>query len=363
MIQAVFYTAYFAILCCVLISYPLWLNDRFYPGVPVIEEIVFSGFAQWGFLFFWGLSFSSILIPKLDRRIGLIGFFIGAIFLALQDQIRWQPWFYQYGLMFLFYWLYINKSIKKETLVFVFKISVVGIYFWSGIHKINAGFVDIILPGLLGFDILWLGYIAAFGEALMAVLLLFEKTRKLSVLFFFVMHILIMFRVLSGAILYDFVIMPWNISMMFFLYVLFWMKNGVRFTLKRNPLTKAVAILLFMLLPSLNFFGVWHDFQSFTLFSGKEKRAYLFVSDELIENFSEESISKIDQNNRIMLQSLSYPEIRVPTNSEINIYKSIFKTFCERSENNMDIILEIRQMTNLFESEREVTTYFCDDFE
>lgn len=355
------YTVCLSLLACVLFCYPLWLNARVYPTVPVFESLVFHGYFQWLILFLWLVGFIAILLPKFDSRYALACFIFIGVLLALQDKLRWQPWYYQYGVMLIFYLSYTLKLINERTLVNIFRIMTAAIYIWSGIHKINAGFVENILPGLLGFDLQHWGYAVAASEAFLGAGLLIKKSRNLAVIGLCIMHVFISFKVVGGTILYDLVILPWNISMIILLCLLFWEKDFNVFNFSEGKLAKAVAVILFAALPALNFCGVWHDFQSFTLFSGKEKKGYFYMSEPFKNRFSTEAVEAFNNENRVFIQKLSYPEVYVPTNSELSVYFGLFKAFCAQAENEFDVVLEVQILEQLFVNERTSQTYFCDE--
>src|SRR5688572_8473665 len=68
--------------------------------------------------------------------------------LASRDQMRWQPWFYQYAFMLAalgFCSPDVHEE-KRETLLNSYKLIVANIYFYSGLQKFNPAFVNDILP-------------------------------------------------------------------------------------------------------------------------------------------------------------------------------------------------------------------------
>lgn len=80
----------------------------------------------------------------------------------------------------------------------LFRIAFIGIYFWSGIHKVNAGFITNTLPELIVPDLGPLSYSIPLIEALLGVGLIFISTRKISVLLLLGMHFLILYEVIFG---------------------------------------------------------------------------------------------------------------------------------------------------------------------
>src|SRR5688500_14477801 len=89
-------------LCGMAISLPLWLTGRAFPHLP--WAAVFAPFPEPFDAAFLGITvlllLLSVFVPERAEFAWMaIG---GGVILALQDQMRWQPWFYQYLLMLTF---------------------------------------------------------------------------------------------------------------------------------------------------------------------------------------------------------------------------------------------------------------------
>ena len=56
--------------------------------------------------------------------------------IAVQDQPRWQPWFYQYALMFLA--IAVAGREHPESALHTCRFLVAATYFWSGLAKLNS---------------------------------------------------------------------------------------------------------------------------------------------------------------------------------------------------------------------------------
>ena len=359
--RTLFYIISLFLLAGVLFCLPLWLNERVYPVIPVIEGLVLYGKAQWVLLAIWAASFVSMVIPGTDSRKTIPVFLLLSLILALQDQIRWQPWLYQYQLMLILYFFYEAKFVSKSNLLDSYRILIAGIYFWSGIHKINTGFTEKILPGFIGFEVHEWGYLIAAFEALLGIALFIKPLRNYSLFGIWGMHLLIIYNLVFGNHNFDLVVLPWNIAMMIMSGMLFWNRDFSIFSFREGFVTKAVVFGLVLILPSLHFFGMWKAYMSFALFSGKETRAFLYVDEDLKSRFLPETIEKFDQENRIYLQSLSYSELRVPTPTEKEMFIEVFKSFCGMSDNDLDIIMEIEYLPNLLKDEWEKEIFFCDE--
>src|SRR5436309_2677797 len=90
------------LLACLItlgLSAPLWLNSRAYPVLPVAEWFPILG-RPWDRCVFAG-SLVFLVLAFWKHGWGVAGFLLISLFLALQDQNRWQPWFYLYWVMLL----------------------------------------------------------------------------------------------------------------------------------------------------------------------------------------------------------------------------------------------------------------------
>src|SRR5438552_1973535 len=131
-----------ACLVTMSLSAPLWLNARTYPILPISERFPVAG-RPWDRLFFGGaLLFVALALWK--YRWGVAGFLLITLFMALEDQNRWQPWFYLYWTMLLLTLLPAPAALAAGRL------ALSAVYFWAGVYKCNAKFHDEVVPFFLG---------------------------------------------------------------------------------------------------------------------------------------------------------------------------------------------------------------------
>lgn len=358
MIKKLFYTVLGSLLACVLISYPLWLNDRTIPLVPVVEWLVLIGWTHHVFIGAWGSLFIFLMVYPAKKG-PLILFLILSIVLALQDQLRWQPWFYQFLLLLLFYCLYASDRISKKELLSIFRVCLVGIYAWSGIHKFNAAFVYEYLPDVIGFEVGMIGYAIPVLETILAIGLLFARTRYTAVTGVLLMHFLILMNVLFGSMHHNLVIIPWNLAMMYLVYLLFWNRENHRFLIPK--LSTFTASLIFLVLPGFNLAGMWDGYLSFGLYAEKHDKGALYVSESFKQHLPESLAPHYGIENKLNLQKFAFSELNVPFYPEERVMKGVLKTLCQRSKNEFDIILEVEHLPNALVSEWNATYFFCED--
>src|ERR1043165_7345385 len=88
-----------ACLLSMMLCYKLWLSERNFPLTPVFDLVHLPPGAGNGLFI---ISLVLLLCISLFRNPQkfIIVFLIAATLMALMDQNRWQPWFYQYCMMF-----------------------------------------------------------------------------------------------------------------------------------------------------------------------------------------------------------------------------------------------------------------------
>src|SRR5262249_15143519 len=76
----------------------------------------------------------------------LAAFIAAAVCYSLWDQSRWQPWFYQY------LWMLATIAVlrrKPEDALDASRLILAAVYFWSGVHKFNSGFLNEAFPWMI----------------------------------------------------------------------------------------------------------------------------------------------------------------------------------------------------------------------
>lgn len=230
------------------------------------------------------------------------------LMLAALDQLRWQPWCYQYWLTILI--LLPLGSLRANSLRCMNLVRWISIatYLWSGLHKCNHGFAqfygiwvteDFLVqsPAPLR-PLIASGYwIAGPLEILIGILFLLPASRRLAVVLACTMHLAIL--LLLGPIFDgdNLVILPWNVAMIALAIVLFWnFKAGLGTPLpgkRETVLAWAVGLLVF-LMPMLSIMRAWPLYFSFHLYSGQEQRMQLVLTPA--------GVAKLDTDHRKQLQ-------------------------------------------------------------
>ncbi len=215
------------------LSPKLWLSERVYPFTPVWSFIKPTAPPS-DYIIFFALIALLIAAGIAPRRELWIAIFALLALLALQDQSRWQPWFYQYVAMLLAIALAGRK--RPETALNTCCLIVAATYVWSGLAKLNSNFMGDTFPWLLApFIGAWpasaqwfvrhLAFVASIVECGAGVGLIFRRFRPAALSCAIAMHVFILITI--GPLGRDFnvVVWPWNLAMIAFLLILFFRRT------------------------------------------------------------------------------------------------------------------------------------------
>src|SRR5262245_33336606 len=121
----------------------LWISSRSYPLMPVSTRLPTIAFPFDYAAFAALVLFTAIVAVLRKPRVSLAILFAVAVSLSLLDQSQWQPWFYQYILMFavLAPWYWRGSDNSSEAPLNSCRTIVASIYIWSGLHKLSRSFV------------------------------------------------------------------------------------------------------------------------------------------------------------------------------------------------------------------------------
>ncbi|MDT0293801.1 DoxX family membrane protein [Mesonia ostreae] len=177
----------------IFISFPLWTQDRLFPLLPVFKFLNLPSFiGNYLIYVLLGVLTSLLFFPK---KITVSLALLLLLALGLEDQMRWQPWVYIYLLFFLGFIFRIPPSNR----LFYFRLLLISIYFWSGIHKINSNFVDhIFIPMARDVFMLHLpkyriiGYGVSLLEISIGIGLAFKLTQRYAFFALCALHMIIL---------------------------------------------------------------------------------------------------------------------------------------------------------------------------
>ena len=129
-------------------------------------------------------------------------------------------------------------------------------------------------------------------EILAAIGLLLSKNKKLFALLLIGMHIFILIFLSPLGIYYNSIVWPWNILMIIYLIILFY--NYATIISFKNLLTgfNKIPFAVIAILPLLSFFGLYDNYLSFNLYSGKLNSFRICVDEVKVEDEFNKYLSK-----------------------------------------------------------------------
>jgi hypothetical protein len=245
-------------LVTLLYSAPLWQAHDLPPQVPPF------GLAPPGWLDLplFVLALAVLLLLLRGGRLAAAAAltFVGAILLLVAgDQHRWQPEVQMFVVFALGLGACSHVPRSREPVLALLRVYLVSVYAYSGVQKLNPGFVDGIAPWLVQPATGWIGLppdvgnhelwpavaiAIALTEASVAVLLTLPRTRDGGVALAAAMHAFLLLTLGPLGHNYNAVIWPWNVFMAVAVGALFWRQRAAFVSLGAHPLAIATAALI-----------------------------------------------------------------------------------------------------------------------
>lgn len=343
-----------------------WSTARSYPLVPLIPNFSLPDAFHTNLFLVLIVSVAGSLFFHTYRRflipIGLLALGV----LLLLDITRVQPWVLHYGAILLLCSAFIPTSTNRNTFILdTARIIVGGIYFWSGLQKLNLRFFAEIFPWLT--EPLWLpfheigalvafmaGVSAPFIETAFAIGLFTKRFRTISIIGNTGMVLLILLSISPFGHDWNSAVWPWNVGIYATVLVLFlgWRVSFSQFVRRqRYNYLGWIAFSVFWLLPAGNLFGFTDHYLSWSLYSGRVPEATLIGDQTTLLLLSPKASAgelPFARWTETDLNLVPYPEERV--------FKAVFSELCT-----MDPTLELQIMTpRLFHNlDNQKVVYRC----
>jgi hypothetical protein len=372
-----------AMISGLLLSQKLWLTERTYPHVPVWDGLPTVP-APWDKVILGGMLFLLALsITWPWPRWPLLGFVALAGIWSLWDQIRWQPWFYQYSFMLVALGMCSHPD-RRESGLNACRFILAATYIWSGLQKINFDFATSIYPWMLE-PILplapegmrgWLadqGWTVAFIECGLGFLLLVWPFRMAAAVALCLMHATIMYSLTPPCerVLYlpisklghdwNSVVWPWNIAMMILNIALFVNTKKVmpwHIVWPRRFLLTPVTLVLFAVMPFFSFYGRWDAYLSASLYSGNTIDGRIAITGESAAKLPQDVQDKHLYGDYLDLFGWSMDELNVPGYPARRIYRGIARRLSHAPG---EVALEIDGSPNWRTGKKETTREKLDE--
>lgn len=345
----------------ILFSIPLWLSDRLLPLVPVYKQInILPAPFDKILLGILLLSLLFGLIGKYIRQTTILTSIILILF-VLSDQLRWQPWVYQFGLM-LIPFIFLSTETRAKTLINIQMLLIISIYLWTGIHKLQPQFIlyvsNPIFKNLFYFNkdfinnVKELGYLIPFFEILTGLLLIYFKTRKAGFFLLLFSHLFILYYLSPLGINFNSVVWPWNASMILFGSILFY--NNTDLVINFDIIKKNILLYIFfgfvcVLMPLLGIKKKWDHYLSFNIYSGNPNELALIIPENVNKipiKLSEYIVDGVlvNENKVLNLNRWCMFELNVPIPPQQRIYTNLAQQVSTKY--NFEGILLIRELKN-----------------
>ena len=361
-----------ATLCGFALSRRLWLSSgRTFPTVPVFDLLprVPAPFDLVWLLALVGLLAAAAASSR--RRRYLFAALALAVPLALLDENRWQPWFYQYVFMMLLVAAAPATEDGEEDALRACGLVVAGLYFWAGVQKLNPRFFAEVVPSLAaGLPTALtrlatpLGVLVPLTEISAGLLLLTRRWRRAGVALALATHAGVLLLFLPSR--RNNVIWPWNVAMAAFVLLLFSRGTpGLRGFLPRRVLSpQAAAALFFWLLPLLSLFGLWERYLSGAVYSGNIATARVRLNENVAERLPPQVRPKARPDGTggatLDINQWSYAAMNVPPYPSPRVFRGAAARLCEFAERPSDVVLTISAAPRPFGADADVTTLDCD---
>jgi len=282
-------------------SWPLWIDSGEIPRVPFVTAIPSLG-AEGStlVLVMLKLSIATAAVWGLFRRNDGIGVRLleGAAVvlgtaLVLGDQHRFQPWFYQFLMAFVF----LSAGSAKEGIRWN-RAFIIGIYVHSGLSKLDFSFTH--ETGLVFLQALcrpiglhpesWANPTRAAailampaGEILVGLGLIFRKTRRIALLGTIAQHLALVAILGPWGLNHSLNVLLWNLALIVENVLLFSRElDDPREAENRRTLAPLarLALAVALVMPLTERLGFWDAWPSFALYAGHVERVEVFVQED-----------------------------------------------------------------------------------
>lgn len=364
----------------------LWLSTTFrsYPLTPVSELLPTIAYPLDVIIFsILALQLFVILIVK-KAKTWIRVFIISVVAYSIFDQSRWLPYYYQFTAMFLGMWFLCwdikkEEDREKENAIAILAIVLFSIWFWSGIHKINFRYLFVGFPWMItpltqhlseGTNQILnnCGFISPLIETGGAIMLLFKRTRALAVLLLSGMHIMILMFFGPLGLDVNYSVWSWNLAQIALLWLVFWKNDSIsaRLVFLGKSTIHKIIMIMFFILPCLNYVGLWDDFLSHALYSWTTKEAEIIVEDSQTEQELPPNARKaiVEHNDVRFVHVLNwtYIEFESPPYHSFRVFKKVFESLCETVSDKSKLELVIFDNPPILSTRSQKHKFTCDIF-
>ena len=325
-----------------LICFRLWIPGlRSFPMISLFKWLP----VLWGnipdivlYLVMLGSCVTIIIRPLLQKA--LVCLLFAYLLLLVEDIDRLQPWLYIYLLMVSP--LLFGGRNKTVSTIFLCRLVLTSVYFWSGLQKLNVHFAGNVFPWLVDFTggreyfetHSIYAYIVAFSEMSMGILLWIKPLRKMACFMVFGMHLFILIALCPLCHNWNYVVYPWNIAFASLVYLLFFRSTPTVIKLSKQQFAAKLYLVPVIFLAGLMpFFGLmdkWDHLLSYGFYSGMppDPEYYLPASKRGLLPLSSLHSQYLSDNKNtcyVQIDTWVMDEMNVPLYPEDRVYYEVAK--------------------------------------
>jgi hypothetical protein len=367
----------------IVLSLNLWFpTTRSFPRIPIIislpqkvvppAEYLLSGLLVAALA---AQAFSKFRLKYLIAVIALL------TLLILFDQMRLQPWVYQYLLLFTVITLHEWQSRDERSTrlsLSVLQVIIAMFYFWGGVQKLNYSFGDEVLPQLLTplqnyfplteMQMFVLSISVALAEIFTGCGLLLKPTRKLCVWLALAMHAGVLLLLIGQG--QNSVVWGWNAALILAVIVLFWRSDAFiwqtfanwRLSNTFGRVAQIIAVGC-ALLPILSFWGWWDMYLSGALYSGNTAVAVVRVDKPVYESLPHTAKRQVfttkSGEEMLPLFEWSMTELNVPPYPELRVFKQVTREICKSAADKSQVELIVKEKPATLDGSYKVIRMNC----
>lgn len=322
------------LLFCILLTGPLWVfSARTFPLLPIWGEanlsqgyfqplltLVIIGLLLWSIFRPWNKAVWLALLMALGVAIGF-------------DLNRLQPWLW-YAMLVLFVLLFHTSEDHKKA-AFSVRWLLAAVYFWGGFNKITpyfaednfAWFCDAFPATHFLGKYVFLGYGVAFFEMALGLLLLWAPPWPGIKWLYIAFHAIII--VFLGKAQWNYVVLPWNISMAATVFVLWYFRPEQpdfpdRFTVK----TMIVSVFIWIT-PLLGIFHYWPYQLSWQLYSNTQSEAVFYSLKPCNKTGPIWAEKAFDEGRRLLLDDWAFADLGTPMFYSDRTFRQMGRYLCD----------------------------------
>lgn len=378
------------LLATLLIGRRLFLDHPFFGPIPVAEGFPVPSA---GLLSAWYWALVVLLAPVVlakRARPWMIAWL--ALFVARcgWDRITWQPYFLHHAVTLAV--LLLARPQQEEGAkerqagaLSALRWTVVLIYAWSGIAKIDENYFHLATDGIFAplLTLLPRGLVDAMvlasphAEVLIALALLWPRTRKAGVAAAVGMHLLILLTLGPLGKNDNPVVWPWNVVMIAFVPTIF-LAGGtaaatagerVRASLRRMRaalVSHALVFVAFGLGPLLGEHGLWPQSLSYKLYSYRSPFAQVWMTPKALAALPESAAKVFRPQGRgqlaghLWLGEWSERELHAHAPEDHRTYRHVMERLCALPLRRGEIQLVVFTPPGRRSGERESERWICD---